>query len=294
MRYYFVLLLSIVGVAANAATLKPLYHDGPGKRIVADTDSAIRKRSISVGVNYGSDVWFYGRTSPIKYPFMSTDVIYNSKSGIFIYGSAMKVLGYDPLIDEIDLGAGYFYKYSQKAAGTISYSRFFFNKDAADVIKSASSNDINFKNSYDWNIIKSSITTDYLFGKSSDFLVTFNISKYIETSWSIFDDQDYLSFNPSVSAIFGTQNFVHKYSLDHPNKFALYDVDSPPEGSAKNPYNNGRFNSLNYSIKLPIAYNRPHYTLEASWKYSIPVNVEGELKNKHELFFNMTFYYLFY
>ena len=294
MKYYFVLLLIVIGTAANAAARKSLLYEGLICRAVADTDSALRKQSISVGLNYGNDVWFYGRTSPIKYPFMGTDVIYNSKSGVFVYASAMKVLGYDPLIDEIDLGAGYFYKYSKKATGTISYSRFFFNKDAANVIKSASSNDINFKNTYDWKIAKSSITTDYLFGKSSDFLVTFNISKYIETSWSIFDDQDYLSFNPSISAIFGTQNFVQKFSNDHPNKFELYDVSSPPEGSPQNPYNNGRFNALNYSVKLPIAYNRPHYTLEASWKYSIPVNVEGELKNKHELFFNMTFYYLFF
>jgi len=293
MKYYFVLLFSVIGIALNVAA-KPLHFKGPGMRTVADTDSSIRKQSVSIGVNYGNDVWFYGRTSPIRYPFMGTDVIYNAKSGVFVYASAMKVLGYNPLVDEIDLGAGYFYKYSKKATGTISYSRFFFNKDSANVIKSASSNDINFKNTYDWKIVKSSVTTDYLFGKSSDFLVTFNISKYLETSWSIFDDQDYLSFNPSVSAIFGTQNFVQKYSRDHVNKFELFDVASPPEGSAANPYNNGRFNSLNYSLKVPIAYNRPHYTLEASWKYSIPVNVEGELKNRHEVFFNMTFYYLFF
>lgn len=294
MKYYFVLLLLIIGTAVNAAALTPLLFKGHANFAVADTDSVFRKQSVSVGVNYGSDVWFYGRTSPIKYPFISTDVIYNSKSGFFIYGSAMKVLGYDPLIDEIDLGAGYFYKYSKKASGTISYSRFFFNKDAANVIKSASSNDINFKNSYDWKIAKSSITTDYLFGKSSDFLITLNTTKHIETSWGIFDDQDYLSFDPGISAIFGTQNFVQKYSNDHSNRLELYAVAEPLEGSPERPYNNGRFNALNYSVKLPVSYNRPHYTLEASWKYSIPVNVEGALKNRHEVFFNLTFYYLFF
>ena len=153
MKYYFVLLLLIIGSAVNAAALKPL-HERRSSYAIADTDSVLRKQSVSVGVNYGSDVWFYGRTSPIKYPFISTDVIYNSKSGFFVYGSAMKVLGYNPFVDEVDLGAGYFYKYSKKASGTISYSRFFFNKDGADVIKSASSNDINFKNSYDWKISK--------------------------------------------------------------------------------------------------------------------------------------------
>ncbi len=294
MRYYFVLIFLVICTAVNADALRMSLYKGGVTHAIADTDSVLRKQSVSVGVNYGSDVWFYGRTSPIKYPFMSTDVVYNSKPGFFIYGSAMKVLGYNPLIDEIDLGAGYFYKYSKKASGTISYSRFFFNKDAADVIKSASSNDINFKNSYDWKIAKSSITTDYLFGKSSDFLITLNTTKHIETSWGIFDDQDYLSFDPGISAIFGTQNFVQKFSSDHLDRFALADVHEPLEGSPAKPYNNGRFNALNYSIKLPVAYNRPHYTLEASWKYSIPVNVEGELKNRHEVFFNLTFYYLFF
>lgn len=294
MKYCCVFLLLIIGSAVNAASVKPLLFKGGTSRIIADSDSVFRKRSISVGINYGSDVLFFGRTGPIKYPFMSTDVIYNSKSGFFVYGSAVKVLGYTPLVDEVDLGAGYFYKYNKNITGTISYSKFLFIKNAAEVIKSASSNDINFKNSFDWKVAKTSITTDYLFGKSSDFFITLSTSKYIETSWSVFDDQDYLSFNPSISAIFGTQNFVQKFSTDHPNRFALYELSEPPEGSPGRPYNNGRFNALNYSIKLPVAYNRPHYTFEASWKYSIPVNVEGQLKNRHELFFNLTFYYLFF
>ncbi|ASU32599.1 hypothetical protein [Mucilaginibacter xinganensis] len=294
MKYYFVLLLLVTGTALNAAALKPLIYKGGKHLTTRDTDTVIRKRSVSIGVNYGSDALFFGRTGPIKYPFMSTDFVYNAKSGFFVYGSAVKVLGYNPLVDELDLGTGFFYKYSKNVSGTISYSRFLFAKAAADIIKSASSNDINFKNSFDWKIAKSSVTADYLFGKSSDFFLTINTSKYIETSWSVFDDKDYLSFNPTISAIFGTQNFVQKFSRDHPNRFLLYDVSEPLEGSPEKPYNNGRFNALNYSVKLPIAYNRPHYTLEASWKYSIPVNVEGELKNRHEVFFNLTFYYLFF
>jgi len=294
MKYYFVWLLFITGAAADAAALPLLLYKDTIKHAVADTDTVFRKQSVSVGINYGSDVQFFGRTGPIKYPFLSTDVIYNTKAGFFIYGSAVKVLGYNPLVDELDLGTGYFYKYNKNVSGTISYTRFLFTKAAAEVIKSASSNDINFKNSFDYKIAKTSLTADYLFGKSSDFFLTLSTSKYIEPSWGVFDDKDYLSFNPTISAILGTQNFVGEYSRDHINKLSLYDLDEAPEGSPKHPYNNGRFNALNYSIKLPIAYNRPHYTFEAAWKYSIPVNVEGELKNRHEVFFNLTFYYLFF
>jgi len=288
---YLCLLFFIAGSNALYATgiSNTLFTSG-NIHIVADTDTIIRKQSVSVGVNYGSDALFFGRTSPVKYPFVTGDVIYNTKQGFFAYGSILKVLGYAP-VDEVDVGGGYFYKFSKQFSGAASYTRFIFNKQA-NVIKSASSNDINLKNSYDWKFLKTSVIADYLFGKSNDFFVTVTNSKYIETSWSIFDDKDYLSFNPSFNFITGTQNFVQRYSVDHRFKQEIdniYVYDDP--NSAR--YNR-KFKMLNYSFKVPIAYNRPHYTLEASWRYSIPVNVEGVLENHKESFFNLTFFYLFY
>jgi hypothetical protein len=288
---YLCLLFFIAGSNALYATgINNTFLTSGNIHIVADTDTIIRKQSVSVGVNYGSDALFFGRTSPVKYPFVTGDVIYNSKQGFFAYSSILKVLGYAP-VDEIDVGGGYFYKLSKQFSGTVSYTRFIFNKQA-NVIKSASSNDINLKNSYDWKFLKTSVIADYLFGKSNDFFVTVTNSKYIETSWSIFDDQDYLSFNPSFNFITGTQNFVQRYSVDHRFKQDIDNIfvyDDP--NSAR--YNR-KFKMLNYSFKVPIAYNRPHYTLEASWRYSIPVNVEGVLENHKESFFNLTFFYLFY
>ncbi|PAW92690.1 hypothetical protein CKK33_03935 [Mucilaginibacter sp. MD40] len=261
---------------------------------VADTDTVkpIRKSSASVGVTYGSDALFFGRTGPIKYPFVSTDIVINSKPGFFAYGSALKVLGYKPLVDEIDVGGGYYYRLSKKYTGTISYTRFIFNKEA-NIIKSASSNDINWKNSFDFKSFRASITADYLFGKSYDVFTTLSVSKYIESKFSIFNDQDYLSVTPSVSMILGTQNFVQRYAVDHERTLEYTNIYLPDE-NARMARANSRFNALNYSFKLPLAYNTPHYTLEASWRYSMPVNVEGLLRNHRESFFNFTFYYVFY
>jgi hypothetical protein len=289
MKHFRILFFLIICNSVNAAVKQPF---AAPIKIVADTDTLIRKQSISAGINYGSDALFFGRTGPIKYPYLSTDVIYNTKSGFFVYGSALRLLGYRTSVDEIDVGGGYLYNLSKRFTGAISYTRFIFNKDER-IIESSSSNDINLKNSYDWKIAKSSVVLDYLFGKSDDFFVTLNTSKYFETNWSIFDDKDFLSFTPGVSFIFGTQNFVQTYSLDHQSRTAADNIFIyGPNGY--NPYNNGRFNALNYSFKLPVAYNRPHYTIEASYKYSIPVNVEGALLNKREAFYNLTFYYVFY
>src|SRR5258708_32409431 len=132
MKYLFVLLLLIICTAVNATAAKPFRDTGKAMHIVADTDSVIRKRSISLGINYGSDIQFFGRTGPVAYPYVSSDAIYNFKSGFFVYGSAVQVFGYTPVIDEIDLGTGYLYRYSKKFSGTISYTRFLFTNDAAD------------------------------------------------------------------------------------------------------------------------------------------------------------------
>ena len=298
MRYLGLLFLMITCHALAASPVKhglelPAYHEPVALADTTDTTSApVKKNSASFGISYGSDALFFGRTGPIRYPFMATDLIFNSKSGFFVYGSALKVLGYKPIIDELDLGGGYFYRLSKKFTGTISYTRFIFNKDA-EIIKSASSNDINWKNTYDWKILKTSVIADYLFGKSYDFFTTVSNSKYFESSFNVFTDQDFLSINPTFNFILGTQNFVNRYSADHQYRLETDNIYVGNQ-NGRNARANAKFTMLNYSFKLPLAYNTPHYTLEASYRYSIPVNVEGALKNRRESFLNFTFYYVFY
>ncbi|RYD75656.1 MAG: hypothetical protein EOP53_16105 [Sphingobacteriales bacterium] len=288
MKYFGLLFLTLSCAIVHAATVEPRLFDTLPK-VTEDTDTVIRKRSVSVGVSYGNDAIFFGRVGPIKYPYVTTDVVYNDKTGLFIYGSGLKVLGYKPVFDEVDIGGGYFYKLNKKFSGTISYTRFIFNNDAR-IIKSASTNDINFKNAYDGKYFRSSVVMDFLFGKSNDFFLTTSIGKRIEPNWSIISKSDYLTINPSFNVIFGTQNFVNKYSEDRfyrANRDKIFNA-------AQLTRNNGRFTVLNYYLKVPVAYNMPHFTFEASYRYSIPVNVENALQNSHASFFNLTFYYLFY
>ena len=140
---------------------------------------------------------------------------------------------------------------------------------------------------------------DYLYGQSNDFFLTIGHSHYFESNFNIFDDKDYITFEPSFNVILGTQNFVENFSYKHDFFFDHDDPSKPPPNGKPvypNDYaeKNTEFNVLDYYFRLPISYNRPHYTIEASYKYSIPVNVQGSLFNSNESFFNLTFYYLFY
>jgi hypothetical protein len=301
MRYIIVLLFLITWSLANTFAATAHYAKLGAYSMRMDTDTTSKKQSLSVGVSYGSDASFFGRTNQTKYPFYTADIIYNTKSGFFVYGSLWKVISSLPTLDEVDLGAGYSYKLSSKFKGSISYTKFLFNNNT-QILKSASSNDINFNNSYNWKILKTGITMDYLYGKSDDFFVTVSNSHYFESSFGVFDDKDYLTFTPAVNVILGTQNFVQRFSRDH-DFFDGTTTGTVPPGTVPPPpppdeddYRkaNRNFTALDYNIKIPIAYNRPHYTLEASYKYSIPVNVQGFLTTRHQSFFNLTFYYVFY
>lgn len=285
MKYLSLLILTAFSLQSRAGNHLALVAGDGDVRLKADTDTIIRKQSVSVGLTYGSDVMFFGRTSTQRYPYYTADLIYNAKSGFFAYTSIWKVSGSYPKLDEVDAGGGYVYHLTKHSSGSVSYTHFFFNRQA-QVIKSTATNDIDFKNTYDWKFIKTSVSFDYLFGKQTDIFLTPSISRNIETSWGVFDDKDYLTFNPGVSMILGTQKFVDSYT----------NIDDGEIGviSPQDKHNNRDLNVLNYSFKLPIAYNRPHYTLEATPKYSIPVNVDGNIKNRREFFLSLTFYYLFY
>ena len=301
MRY--TLTLFLLAICGHLVAMPVTIHNINGGLLYckadSDTTAAVKKKqSVSVGVNYGTDASFFGRTSPKKYPYVTTDLIYNTKLGLFVYGSAWKVFNSPPAFDEFDWGAGYSYRFTKDIKGAITYTHFSFS-DQASIIKSASSNDINLKNSFDWHLLKTSITMDYLFGQSNDFFLSINHSHYFESNFNIFDDKDYITFEPSFNIIFGTQNFVENFSYKH-DFFFDHDDPSKPPPNGKPVYSNDfaikntEFLPLDYSFRLPLAYNRPHYTIEAAYKYSIPVNVQGSLLNSNESFFNLTFYYLFY
>jgi hypothetical protein len=293
MRLIYAFALFIICPGAAAEAKRPFVVKNYHQYVKSDTDTIVRKQSLSVGIMGGSDAMFFGRTSPKRYRYYTADVIYNAKSGFFAYGTIWKVSGSYPTLDEVDVGGGYIFHLTKKLGGTASYTHFFFNRDA-QIIKSASTNNVDLKTTYDWKLFKTSIAADYLFGKANDVFLTPSISRYYETKFGIFDDKDYLSFTPGISMILGTQNFVEHYTSnerDAPNPDAGFGHETDDLSTA---HANRQFNVLNYSFKLPIAYNRPHYTLEANTRYSIPVNVEGQLKNHKEVFFTLTFYYLFY
>ncbi|MBW4890648.1 hypothetical protein KXQ82_13010 [Mucilaginibacter sp. HMF5004] len=298
MKYLVTLLFIVACRPLTGLAFAGAVSNEKGIYLLTDTGQAtsVKKQSVSAGVNYGTNASFFGRTSPVTYPYLTTDVIYNTKFGLFVYGSAWKVIGSPPAFDEFDVGGGYNYKLNNDIKGTISYTHFSFN-DKAQIIKSASSNDINFKNSFDWHLLKTSITADYLFGKSNDFFLSIGHSHYFESNFNIFDEKDYITFEPSFNMIFGTQNFVEYFSNQH-GFFDYKEDPNKPHGiqPLPNDYSvkNTQFNPLNYNFRFPLAYNRPHYTVEAAYKYSIPVNVQGSLFNANTSFFNLTFYYLFY
>ncbi|MBS1527840.1 MAG: hypothetical protein JST19_19505, partial [Bacteroidetes bacterium] len=66
MRYICILFFLGICLSTEAGVNK---HTALSRRrfaITADTDTVARKQSVSVGISYGSDASFFGRTGPVK------------------------------------------------------------------------------------------------------------------------------------------------------------------------------------------------------------------------------------
>ncbi len=270
-----------------------LFSSAWGKEVFQDstaTDSIVKKKSLVIGINRGSDAIFFGRTSPTTFPYYSTDIVYNSKNGFFAYGSVWHITSSSPFVNELDAGAGFLYRLTGWLSGNVSYTHFFTDKHIK-IIKSNSLNDLDLKNTADLGIVKVSLTADYLFGKASDIFLTGSASRRFEMLHRLVDNRDYLTLIPSISVIYGTQNFVQQFNDDFAGARTNKNLDSEASFDQRR---NTEFTPLNYSLRVPLAYNRPHYTIEASYKYSVPVNVERTLRNRRESFWYLRFYYLFF
>jgi len=112
-------------------------------------------QAINIGcASVGSDAQFFGRTGLIKYPFLNSILFIMPSRAFLCTGLFIRFLGrYSNWRN--GCWRGYCTAFAE-VYGNISYTRFIFNKNAL-IIKSASSNDINFSNSFDWKILKSTL-----------------------------------------------------------------------------------------------------------------------------------------
>ena len=257
----------------------------------AVTDSISPKSTFTLGTVYANNASYYGQKPEEKTPYLALAATYRFKSGFYLSGLAYKLLNdKTSSVSASSLGAGVNFKLSPKLTADLSYSHSFYPA-YSPLLQAANADNasISFTHGGWLNV---SITGDYAFGKTNDGFVTGAISKSINL-FSI-SKKDIVTINPSADVAAGTQHFYQTYQKEQNLRDSLLGIISgnPSQGSS-NTVSKTSFNALSYNFKLPLAYNRSNYVVEAAYQLSVLSSQAQSGAGKANSFVTVSFYYQF-
>ncbi|MDB5276085.1 MAG: hypothetical protein JWR61_1040 [Ferruginibacter sp.] len=262
---------------------------------VINTDSTAPKATLTLATVYANNASYYGQKSAENTPYAALAATYRFKSGFYFSGLAYKLLNdKTSSVSASSLGAGVNFKPAQKLSADLSYSHSFYPA-YSPLLQAGNADNASIALTYEsW--LNISLAGDYAFGKTSDEFVTGGISKSINL-FSI-GKKDIVTINPSADIVAGSQHFYKTYLTEQKLRDSVLGIllspitGTPSQGPAKTTTTT-TFNLLSYNFKLPLAYNRAHYVLEAAYQLSVLSNYAQTDPGKANSFITLSFYYQF-
>ena len=259
-------------------------------------DSASSKSTLTLAAVYSNDASYYGQRAAEKIPYAAVAVNYQLPSGIYFTGQTYKLLNdNNSTLSAGSLGAGVNFKLAKNLTTDLSYSHSFYAVNSP-LLQAANADNASVSLSFEkW--LTTSLTGDYAFGKTSDAFVTAAISKQI----SLFSigKKDVVTITPLANIVGGTQHFYQTYIKEKKIRDSLLGVlpvpifGRPNSNQHTDTVMTTAFNLLSYNFKLPLAYNRGNYVIEAAYQLSLlSDHVQASTGNVNS-FFTFSFYYQF-
>lgn len=234
----------------------------------------VRHGSLRAELTYGTNSSFFGRTQLTRYPYMAGELTYTSRYGV--WGSVVSYNLFDTssFIDETDLSVGWDGDLSKTVDASLSYSRFLFANNSP-LVKSSVNNSVDGYVGWDWGYVYSRLNASYLFGESNDFFLVLDNSRYFEID-KVFTPEGYVSIEPRLSMMAGTQHFIEtsiEQQIQRGNNGNGKGKGKPITTTTVTETPTTRFRVLNYELRVPVTYSLGKVSMQAAWRYSIPVNL---------------------
>ncbi|MFT3827670.1 MAG: hypothetical protein QM731_27370 [Chitinophagaceae bacterium] len=262
----------------------------------AKSDStAPEKSTLTLGVSYANNANYYGQKSQEKMAYVAVVGSYRHRSGFYLNGLAYRLLNdSNRLASAYGVGAGYAFHLSKHLSVDLGYTYTFYPK-LSPFLQAANPHMANITFTHSgW--LTTTISGDYAFGKTNDAFATFGLSKQVNL-FSI-SSKDVVTLTPLIDVTGGTQRFYEYYTTEKKIRDSILSLLSPifgnpGSGTTTTVKTNTRFDLLSYSLKLPLAYNRASYMIEASAQFSLLSNQAQSDPGKLNSFFTASFYYQF-
>ena len=259
-------------------------------------DSVSTKSTLTLAAVYSDNASYYGESAAEKIPYAAVAVNYQLKSGLYLTGQTYKLLNdKSSTLSAASLGAGVNFKLAKNLTTDLSYSHSFYATNSP-LLQAANADNASLALSFEkW--ITTSLTGDYAFGKTNDAFVTAAISKQI----SLFSigKKDVVTITPLANIVGGTQHFYQTYIKEKKIRDSVLGIlpvpvlGRPNSGQHTDTVTTTAFNVLTYSLKLPLAYNRGNYVIEAAYQLSLLSDHVQTSAGNVNSFFTFSFYYQF-
>lgn len=267
----------------------------------AQIDSTItddKKITLTVGAVYANNVNYYGLKAAENMPYAAASTSLRLRSGIYFTGAGYRLLNDSGnIVSAGSVGAGVAFNIGKKVTADFSYSHTFFPKNSPFL---QASNPDNASGSLKYEYwMTSGVNVDYNFGGQQDVFVTLSTEKLIGLG-SFAKGKDLLTLTPSIEVVGGTQRFYETYLTEKRLRDSLLGIQLPPilstpaTESESTTRSTSQFNLISYNFKIPLAYNRSHYMIEAAYQLSVlgPEAAENNGGNTNS-FFTFSIYYQF-
>lgn len=259
---------------------------------MAAVDSTETKSStLTLAAIYGNNANYYGQTAQDRLPYALINASYRLKNGIYFSAGSYKLINFEgPAISELDFSAGFETDFSKRLNACFGYTRSFYAQNSP-LLQAANENTISAGLLYDLKVFKAGLNNYYSFGKQQDIFMSLEISRALNLG-SLFNDKDFISFEPGFELIGGTINYLEEYRVERERRNPAIQFPPRPIFEDRIRYSSS-FGMLSYNTNLLLGYNRSNYLLEAGWTISALAKNVSDTKQKARSFFNLSFYYQF-
>lgn len=242
------------------------------KSVFAQKPSSDKEKSyFQVGLKYLSDNVYLGRKDSATISYITPNIGYYHKSGLYITGGA----SYQPnnganRIDLVTVEAGYDCSIKDKFYGGLYAGKYFYSGDSYAVNAEVNTG-IGTYGSYNFGWLTANAGLGLSLGTQSDFITEAGLSK------SITDKDEKFEIVPTVKFNAGTQNYFDEY-------FKTGRVNNSGKGRGRGNSGGGiptttstvlqatQFKILDYEISAPASYTADKFKIKFTPTYTIPVN----------------------
>ncbi|KIC92214.1 hypothetical protein HY58_01260 [Flavihumibacter sp. ZG627] len=262
---------------------------------MAQADS--NKTTITLAAIYSNNASYYGQTAAERMPYIATNASLRFGSGIYLNAMAYRLLNQNAgtAVSASSLGAGYGFNILPKLSADLNYTHSFYPSNSG-FVQAANTDFIGAALSYE-HLFTTGVSMDYAIGKQerNDMFLTLNNSRVINLG-SLNKEKDLLTLTPSVDIVAGSRYFYESYIVEKARRDSLLGIPLLPAEPEQETMTkeSSSFDIMSYSLKLPLAYNRSRYMIEAAYQLSVlGKKLESFSDERMNSFFSLSFYYQF-